>query len=40
MKSAAVADHITVHAALAKDPKAAKDADVKALAEIITAKHQ
>jgi len=32
MKNAGVADHKTVHALLMKDQKAAKDADVKALA--------
>jgi len=32
MKNAGVADHKTVHATLMKDQKAAKDADVKALA--------
>jgi putative membrane protein len=32
MKNAGVADHKTVHAKLTKDEKAAKDADVKALA--------
>lgn len=32
MKNAGVADHKTVHATLVKDEKAAKDADVKALA--------
>ena len=32
MKNAGVADHKTVHATLAKDEKAAKDPDVKALA--------